>query len=76
MRFLANENFPSAAVTALEAAGHEVVWARIAAPGMTDSDMPPAVPNPADYHTHRCAACDFTPVGVENNKVATEVARE
>ena len=39
MRFLANENFPSAAVTALEAAGHEVVWARIAAPGMTDSDM-------------------------------------
>jgi hypothetical protein len=26
-------------VTALEAAGHEVVWARIAAPGMTDSDM-------------------------------------
>ncbi len=39
MRFLANENFPSAAVTALEAAGHEVIWARIAAPGMTDSDM-------------------------------------
>jgi predicted nuclease of predicted toxin-antitoxin system len=39
MRFLANENFPSAAVTALEAAGHDVVWARIAAPGMTDSDM-------------------------------------
>ena len=36
MRFLANENFPSAAVTALEAAGHEVIWARIAAPGMTD----------------------------------------
>ena len=39
MRFLANENCPSAAVTALEAAGHEVVWARIAAPGMTYPDM-------------------------------------
>ncbi len=44
MRFLANENFPSAAVTALEAAGHEVIWARIAAPGMTDSDMPARSP--------------------------------
>jgi hypothetical protein len=27
MRFLANENFPGAAVTALEAAGHDVVGA-------------------------------------------------
>ena len=26
MRFLANENFPGAAVSALEAAGHDVVW--------------------------------------------------
>ncbi|UYN97607.1 MAG: DUF5615 family PIN-like protein [Enhydrobacter sp.] len=26
MRFLADENFPGAAVTALEAAGHDVVW--------------------------------------------------
>jgi predicted nuclease of predicted toxin-antitoxin system len=33
MRFLANENFPGAAVTALEAAGHDIVWVRIAAPG-------------------------------------------
>ena len=36
MRFLANENFPGAAVTALDAAGHDVVWVRTAAPGMTD----------------------------------------
>ena len=33
MRFLANENFPGAAVAALQAAGHDVVWVRIAAPG-------------------------------------------
>jgi predicted nuclease of predicted toxin-antitoxin system len=39
MRFLANENFPGAAVTALEAAGHDIVWVRIAAPGTTDSDV-------------------------------------
>jgi len=39
MRFLANENFPGAAVTALEAAGHDVVWVRIAAPGTTDPDV-------------------------------------
>jgi Domain of unknown function (DUF5615) len=39
MRFLANENFPGAAVTALEAAGHGVVWVRIAAPGTTDRDV-------------------------------------
>ena len=36
MRFLANENFPGAAIAALEAAGHDVVWARIAAPGTND----------------------------------------
>ncbi len=39
MRFLANENFPGAAVTALEAVGHDVVWMRIAAPGATDPDV-------------------------------------
>jgi Domain of unknown function (DUF5615) len=39
MRFLANETFPGAAVTALEAAGHDVVWVRIAAPGTTDPDV-------------------------------------
>ena len=39
MRFLANENFPGAAIKALEAAGHDVVWVRIAAPGATDPDV-------------------------------------
>src|SRR5260370_35892207 len=39
MRFFANENFPGAAVTALEAAGHDVVWMRIAAPRATDPDV-------------------------------------
>jgi predicted nuclease of predicted toxin-antitoxin system len=39
MRFLANENFPGAAVTALEAAGHDVVWIRTAAPGAIDRDV-------------------------------------
>jgi predicted nuclease of predicted toxin-antitoxin system len=37
MRFLANENFPGAAVTALEA--DDVVWVRTAAPGTTDPDV-------------------------------------
>jgi predicted nuclease of predicted toxin-antitoxin system len=39
MRFLANENFPGAAVSALVAAGHDVVWIRTAAPGIADSDV-------------------------------------
>jgi predicted nuclease of predicted toxin-antitoxin system len=39
MRFLANKNFPGAAVTALETAGHDVVWVRTAAPGATDPDV-------------------------------------
>jgi predicted nuclease of predicted toxin-antitoxin system len=39
MRFLANENFPGAAVTALESAGHDVVWVRIAAPGTNDPQV-------------------------------------
>jgi Domain of unknown function (DUF5615) len=39
LRFLANENFPAAAVTALAAAGHDVVWVRIAAPGAPDPDV-------------------------------------
>jgi hypothetical protein len=38
MRFLANENFPGAAVQALKAAGRDVVWIRNAAPGMADPD--------------------------------------
>jgi hypothetical protein len=39
MRFLANENFPGAAVTALAAAGRDVVWVRTAAPGTIDPDV-------------------------------------
>jgi predicted nuclease of predicted toxin-antitoxin system len=39
MRFLANENFPGAAVSALVAAGHDVVWIRTAAPGIADPDV-------------------------------------
>jgi predicted nuclease of predicted toxin-antitoxin system len=39
MRFLANENFPGEAVAALEAAGHDVVWVRKAAPGTKDEDI-------------------------------------
>lgn len=36
MRFLADENLPGAAVTALRAAGHDVAWVRTDAPGSTD----------------------------------------
>jgi len=39
LRFLANENFPAAAVAALEAAGYDIVWVRIAAPGAPDPDV-------------------------------------
>jgi predicted nuclease of predicted toxin-antitoxin system len=39
MRFLANENFPGAAVTVLAAAGHDVVWVRASAPGTSDADV-------------------------------------
>ena len=39
MRFLANENFPGAAVTALTAGGHDVVWVRVSAPGTSDADV-------------------------------------
>jgi predicted nuclease of predicted toxin-antitoxin system len=39
MRILANENFPSDAVTALRYAGHDVVWIREDAPGMRDEDV-------------------------------------
>jgi predicted nuclease of predicted toxin-antitoxin system len=39
MRFLGNENFPGTAVAALIAAGHDVVWVRNAAPGMSDPDV-------------------------------------
>jgi predicted nuclease of predicted toxin-antitoxin system len=39
MRFLADENIPGAAIADLEAAGHDVVWVRIAAPGTSDRDV-------------------------------------
>ena len=39
MRFLANENIPADAVTALERAGHDIVWVRTAAPGSKDEDI-------------------------------------
>jgi len=39
MRFLADENFPGAAVAALEVAGHDIVWVRRAAPGATDVEV-------------------------------------
>ena len=39
LRFLANENFPAAAVASLAAAGHDVVWVRIVAPGMPDPEV-------------------------------------
>ena len=39
MRFLANENFPGAAVAALIQGGHDVVWVRTAAPGIQDADV-------------------------------------
>ena len=39
MRFLANENFPGAAVAALRAHGHDIVWVRTSAPGISDPDV-------------------------------------
>ena len=39
MRILANENFPSDAVTALRQRGHDVVWVRTDAPGSSDVEI-------------------------------------
>ena len=39
MRFIADENFPGAAVSDLRTAGHDVTWIRTAAPGMTDPEI-------------------------------------
>jgi len=39
MRFLADKNFPGAVIAALEAAGHDVVWVRMEAPGAADADV-------------------------------------
>jgi hypothetical protein len=39
MRFLADENFPRAAVVALEDLGHDVVWVRTAFAGARDAEV-------------------------------------
>jgi predicted nuclease of predicted toxin-antitoxin system len=39
MRFLADENFPGDAVAALRTSGHDVLWIRTDAPGITDQDV-------------------------------------
>jgi len=39
MRFLADENFPGDAVTALRGEGHDVVWIRTAASGASDDEV-------------------------------------
>jgi predicted nuclease of predicted toxin-antitoxin system len=39
MRFLADENIPGDAVAELEAAGHDIISIRIAAPGSKDEDV-------------------------------------
>jgi hypothetical protein len=39
MRFLADENFPRAAVVAFEAAGHDIAWVRTVMPGAGDADV-------------------------------------
>jgi hypothetical protein len=44
MRFLANENFPRAAVEALRIEGHDTGWIRTDAPGATDEQD--------DWHGH------------------------
>ena len=39
MRFLANENFPELAVTAIRLRGHDVVWIREDDPGISDFEV-------------------------------------
>ncbi|MBD2206820.1 DUF5615 family PIN-like protein [Calothrix sp. FACHB-1219] len=39
MRFLANENFPADAVEVLRQQGHDVVWIRTDAPGISDFEV-------------------------------------
>ena len=39
MRFLANENFPGDAVSALREDGHDLAWVLIDAPGSPDGDV-------------------------------------
>lgn len=39
MRFLADENFPGAAIASLIARGHDVAWVRTSSPGASDRDV-------------------------------------
>jgi predicted nuclease of predicted toxin-antitoxin system len=39
VRFLADENFPGAAVNVLTGEGHDVAWVRTIAPGMPDAEV-------------------------------------
>ena len=39
MRLLANENFPGAAVAAIRADGHDIIWVRTDSPGSSDQDV-------------------------------------
>lgn len=39
MRFLANENFPGDAVSALRTRGHDVAWILADSPGISDSEV-------------------------------------
>jgi predicted nuclease of predicted toxin-antitoxin system len=39
MRILADENFPGDAVTALRERGHDVLWVRTVAPGVSDREV-------------------------------------
>ena len=39
MRILADENFPGDAVAALRDQGHDVLWVRADAPGITDREV-------------------------------------
>jgi len=39
VRILANENFPGLAVSALTERGHDVMWIRTVAPGISDQDI-------------------------------------
>jgi predicted nuclease of predicted toxin-antitoxin system len=39
VQFIADENFPGPAVTALRAAGHDVAWVRSERPGVGDVDV-------------------------------------
>jgi hypothetical protein len=39
MRFLADENFPGSAVTALIDSGHDVEWVRTTSPGISDAQV-------------------------------------